>query len=97
MTDQQAQCPHGHSYGTCLMCYHDLVAEQQSEIERLRVRINGYADANVELRAALKKFGRHPTGDMEGVGRCAGFLRAAPFRDDLCDCGLNTALGEIDV
>jgi hypothetical protein len=45
------------------------------------------------LRAALKKFGRHPTGDMEGVGRCAGFLRAAPFRDDLCNCGLNAALG----
>lgn len=29
-------CPHGHAYGTCLMCYHDLVGEQQSEIERLR-------------------------------------------------------------
>lgn len=45
-----------------------------------------------QLRAALKKLGRHPEGDMEGVGRCAGFLRAAPFRDDLCDCGLNAAL-----
>lgn len=44
------------------------------------------------LRAVLKKFGRHPTGDMEGAGRCAGFQSAAPFREDLCDCGLNAAL-----
>lgn len=55
------QCPHGHMYGTCLMCYHDLVAEQQSEMERLKHRLK---DQNVvcrdrqteieQLRAALK-------------------------------------------
>lgn len=48
------------------------------------------------LRGALKKFGQHPTGDMEGVGRCAGFRLAAPFRDELCNCGLNAALGPSD-
>lgn len=85
-------CRHGNEAVLCIPCHRE-------EIERLQVRINGYADANVELRAeieqlrtALRKCGRHPTGDMEGVGRCAGFKLAAPFRDDLCDCGLNAAL-----
>lgn len=62
------QCPHGHIYGTCLMCYHDLVAEQQSEIERLRRERNVFeidvqraerisahlGDEINQLRAALK-------------------------------------------
>jgi hypothetical protein len=70
-------------------------------IERLKGTIADCEETNLDqdalevieqLRAALKKFGRHPEGDMEGVGRCAAFLRAAPFRDDLCDCGLNAAL-----
>lgn len=59
-----------------------------------RQGINAAADEIERLHAALKKFGRHPTGDMEGVGRCAGFRLAAPFREDLCDCGLNAVIDE---
>ena len=28
------KCPHGHSYGTCLMCYHDLVGELQERLAK---------------------------------------------------------------
>jgi len=62
------------------------------DMEQMNALLIVAAEEIDQLRAALKKFGRHPTGDMEGVGRCAGFRLAAPFRDELCNCGLNAAL-----
>lgn len=49
------QCPHGHTYGTCLMCYHDLVGEQQSEIEQQRTQWQQLNDQYMALRAQVAK------------------------------------------
>lgn len=45
-------CPHGHAYGTCLMCYHDLVGEQQSEIEKLRAALKVAQQSLIEVNHA---------------------------------------------
>lgn len=67
-------------------------AIKQSPRQASVTDVEDLCDEIEHLRDALKKFGRHPTGDMEGVGRCAGFGLARPFHDAECDCGLTAIL-----
>jgi hypothetical protein len=64
------------------------IEDQKRELERRQVRINGYADANVELRAALARYGKHDSSGMSDQPGC----QKTRMGGGPCTCGLDEVM-----